>query len=463
MLQQHDFVPAALEAIPHRCADVTIGCSDVAGILDGVLATGERLREEHRALQETVRALNDDQERVSHASDEARLLSARAIARLGEGSDLIQASLVQITELLDLVETLGTHVTGFASAMSQVRRSALDIEDIAETTNILALNATIEAARAGDAGRTFAVVAGEVKNLAAQTRKATDEIGRTVEALGVEAGEVVQRIERGTEANQQARTSVNSIMATISGVTGLVHEVDGHNEQIARATGTITAHVAAVHQVLTSFDQASDTNEASLRQAGRRVDELEITACEMFDRIVHAGLSPDDSRMVDVAHQFATAVEEAAEAALAEGSLTLHQLFDTDYRNIANSRPQRFETTLTPWADRNWRPLLDCAVAADPRIFAAACTDMNGYLPTHMSRFSQPPTGDLAHDTANCRNGRILFDTMDRKAKKSEAPYMMAVYRQENDGQTYQVVRNVYRPLRIGGRRWGDLEIAYRL
>ena len=92
---------------------------------------------------------------------------------------------------------------------------------------------------------------------------------------------------------------------------------------------------------------------------------------------------------------------------------------------------------------------------------AAACTDMNGFLPTHLTRFSQPPTRDLAHDTRFCRNGRLILDAIDRKAKESTAPYMMAVYRQEGDGRAYKVVRNVYLPLVFEGRRWGDLELAY--
>ena len=455
------FAPAALEAIPHKCADVTIGCSDVAGIIDGVLSTTERLRAEHRALQGTVRALTEDQDRVAQASDEARLLSARAIDRLDEGTDMIRSSLVQITRLLDLVEALGQHVTGFASAMSQVRRSALDIEELAETTNILALNATIEAARAGEAGRTFAVVAGEVKSLAAETRKATDEIARTVDALGLEAGEVIERIESGTQASQEAKTSVNSIISTLTGVAELVSEVDRQNDQIARSTSTITAHVSAVQQVLTSFDEASVGNEANLTQAGRRVEELEVTACDMFDRIVQADLSPQDSAMVEMADRFAREVEALAEAALANGTLTMAQLFDTDYREIPGSKPVRYRTSLMDWAHANWRHVLDGAKAANSSVLAAACTDMNGYLPTHLTDRSREPTGDLTHDTTYCRNGRILLGPIDKKAKASSAPYMMAVYRQENDGRTYTVVRNVYRPLFVGGRRWGDFEIAY--
>src|SRR3546814_2091910 len=92
-------------------------------------------------------------------------------------------------------------------AMDHVRRCSKDIEQIAETTNILALNATIEAMRAGDAGRTFAVVAGEVKSLANDTRKATVEISKTVDALELEATQVIERIEAGSEASGKDRKS----------------------------------------------------------------------------------------------------------------------------------------------------------------------------------------------------------------------------------------------------------------
>src|SRR5690606_15693523 len=163
-----------IDRIPESCGEVTVGCTDVAGIVEAVIKSSEILRAEHTALRGTVEELEADQRKVSQASDEARMLSERAIDRLGQGTDLIQSSLGQITDLLELVDTLTQHVTGFAAAMDQVRRCSQDIEQIAETTNILALNATIEAMRAGDAGRTFAVVANEGKRRAGDTRRATE-------------------------------------------------------------------------------------------------------------------------------------------------------------------------------------------------------------------------------------------------------------------------------------------------
>jgi methyl-accepting chemotaxis protein len=245
----------ALGMIPESCGAVTVGCTDVAGVVEAVIASSKALRSEHEALRETVRALEADQTKVAEASDEARLLSERAIERLSEGTALIQSSLGQIAGLIELVDTLGQHVTSFSAAMEQVRRSAQDIDNIAETTNILALNATIEAMRAGDAGRTFAVVAAEVKSLANDTRKATEEIAQTIDALGGEAEVMIGRIETGAKASGEARASVARIENTMANVGSLVEEVDKQNDVIARSTGTISGHVDKVQRVLTSYDR----------------------------------------------------------------------------------------------------------------------------------------------------------------------------------------------------------------
>lgn len=452
---------SALDQIPESCGKVTVGCSDVAGIVQGVIDSFGQLRSEYTELQHTVTELDGDQRKVLEASDEARLLSARAIERLSDGSTMISNSLNEIGNLLNLVETLSEHVTGFAAAMEQVRRSSQEIDQLAETTNILALNATIEAMRAGEQGRTFAVVANEVKALAGETRKATEEIGRTVDMLGAEAEQVISKIESGAEASGQAKNSVGSIEDTMRTVTELLGEVDGQQDQIARNTSTISDHVHRVQDVLGNFDTAVKSNEAQLGTAHDRIGELELTASEMFDRLVKADLSPQDSQMVEKAVSYAATVAARAEDAIASGALSMNQLFDQDYREVPGTNPQLYRTTLSDWADANWQPVNDSVVAEGGAIMMCSQADMNGFLPTHVSDCSRRPTGDLTHDTKYCRNGRIMLYSVDKKAKQQHDRYMMAVYRQEGDGKNYVVVRNVYVPLIINGRRWGDFELAY--
>lgn len=452
----------ALDTIPEKCGKVTVGCADVAGIVNAVIASSEALREEHTALRDTVTALEDDQRKVSEASDEARLLSERAIERLNEGTELIQSSLGQIASMLELVDTLGQHVSGFAAAMDQVRRSANDIEEIAETTNILALNATIEAMRAGDAGRTFAVVADEVKSLANDTRKATEEIATTIDTLGEEASVVIERIEQGSKASDRAKASVAQIENTITGVGELVEEVDKQNDVIARATGTISGHVDAVQRALDNSDKANARSESQLKDVNSRMGDLEDTANEMFASMVEAGLCPEDSQWVLNTQERAKALTSLVEEAIASGELSEDDVFDTGYELVKGSNPERYRNKFSDWADRNWRCMFDEAIDSDERLIASVCSDVNGFLPTHMTKFSAAPNGDLAHDTLHCRNGRILDDPATKKAKQNNAPYLISVSRQEGDGVNFVLTRAVFVPLKICGRRWGDYLVGYR-
>lgn len=449
------------DGISASCSEVTLGCSDVSGLVQSVLASSEKLRAEHTALLGTVATLNEDQDQVAQACEESRLLSQRAIEQLGEGTRHIRSSLAEIGNLLSLVDTLTQHVTAFAAAMNQVRQCSHDIDQIAETTNILSLNAAIEAARAGEAGRGFAVVAAEVKALAGKTRSATDEITRTIDALGSEAEHVVAEIEKGVKVRDEAGNSVSRIEETLVGVGKMVTEVDRQNDQIAQATGAISGHVDKLQQVLASFNEAARDNEGKLGRAQDRMGELEEMASLMFDQVVHAGLAPHDSAMVERAKAAAEEVTALAVAALADGTLTEAALFDDNYVEIAGTNPQLYRNRFCDWADANWRPVLDRIKASDPNIVATVCDDRNGFLPTHLSDRSLKPTGNYAHDLQYCRNGRIIYNSIDRRIKNSDAPFAMAVYRYEGDGQQYRVVRLASVPIVINGRRWGDYEISY--
>ena len=205
-----------------------------------------------------------------------------------------------------MVDTLGEHVTSFSAAMEQVRRSAQDIDDIAETTNILALNATIEAMRAGEAGRTFAVVASEVKSLANDTRRATDEITQTIESLGRRS----QRRDR-SGSRQAARPvakqkHLSHALKTRSPAFRTSSKRSTSKtilspEQPARSAA-MSERFRRLSQVMTLRRRPA---RRSLHGAHDQIRELELTASEMFDRVVHAGLSPQDSTMVALAQEIA--------------------------------------------------------------------------------------------------------------------------------------------------------------
>ena len=444
------------------CGEVTVGCAEAAGVLEQALQSADWLKARHGEMTELTQALDADIAEVAQATRDARILAEAAVAKLKTGHDTVQLSLASFSELISLIMSLGSHITGFAAAMEQVKRVSQSIDSIARTTNMLALNAAIEAEKAGAAGQTFAVVAAEVKKLAHDTRRAAVEITGTVNSLSHEAAKFVVEIEEGVSTSGAAQEQFASLEELIYGVSDVVAKVGDHNREIADSTAQIHRGLVDSQNVRDAVEGANGEMFAAVVRAHSQIGGLEMQANKMFDHIVHSGLSKRDSEFVELARQKAEEVKALTEAAIADGTLTLEALFDTDLRLIEGSNPPRFTSKLTPWAEQHWQPFIEAVKDSNPdEITSVVCSSLKGFLPVQLKELSRPPTGDIAHDTKYCRNGRVIQDPVDIPAKTSEQDYMMAVFRHEGDGHSYKVMRNVYVPLRINGRRWGDFEIAY--
>src|SRR5689334_6061918 len=233
----------AIRAVARDCGSLSMECSDVAGYVNGV---GKRIGEHLKMLdqlEEVTTRLLTDQARVSDSTDEARLLSEQAKAKLDAGREAIEGTIDGFKGLTELVVQLGERMAGFAAAMNQVQTVSSTIETIARKTNMLALNATIEAARAGEAGRSFAVVAAEVKKLAHETRDATGQIASTIASLSREAEVVTAEIETGVARSREAQGGLANITDTVRHVTDLVAMVDRQTDGIAQSTSHIQQSV----------------------------------------------------------------------------------------------------------------------------------------------------------------------------------------------------------------------------
>ena len=446
-----------------QCGELAIGCTDTSGEVTAVIESVRTQLGTLTGLQSIMESLEIDQRQVSDATDEARLHAEQARRRLVEGGETVSASIAELGRLTQMIDRLGMRIASFASALEQVRRTTEVIDSIARTTNMLALNAAIEAERAGEAGATFAVVAMEVKKLARDTRAATDEVAQTMASLTAEAETFVSEVELGVEKGRDAQASFTAITGTIGEVTTLVEQLDRQSEDIAQSTSVIHSSICRVGDALDGFADAARANDKHLGASLNRMGALEQQANAMFDTIVRSGFAQEDGAMVERAIAERDIFLAKAEAALKSGAVTEEQLFDFNYRVIPGSNPERYDVASNAFADAEWRPELDRVLASSPNVVSTACTDKNGYLPTHTTRYSRTPTGDPVHDAAFCRHRRKFLEDTDNVAKVSTKPFHVAVFRREREGGGYDVVRNVYVPLFIAGRRWGDFEIAYRL
>ncbi|MEO7634101.1 MAG: methyl-accepting chemotaxis protein [Sphingomicrobium sp.] len=451
----------AIRAVARDCGSLSMECSDVAGYVEGVATRiGDHLKMLD-GLEDVTTRLLADQSRVSDSTDEARLLAEQAKSKLDAGRAAIEGTIEGFKGLTDLVVQLGERMAGFASAMHQVQLVSSTIETIARKTNMLALNATIEAARAGDAGRSFAVVAAEVKKLAHDTRAATSQIASTIGELTREAGAVTTEIKTGVERSRAAQSGFSTISDTVREVSEIVGMVDRQTEGIAHSTGMIQTSVDRVKAGLTEFAGDARANGSELQTAHKRLAHLEMLSNTMLDTLANSGAEIDDTPLILKAQEAARTIMAEVERAIDEGEISVEDVFDRDYKVVEGSNPVQYTVRFNAAADKYVQPILDRAEVSDSRVIGSAIGDMNGYLPTHLTKRSQPQGNDPVWNDEHCRNKRILIDDQTRMALASDRPATLATYRMEL-GDKYIPVKNVYVPLVFKGRRWGNFELAYR-
>jgi methyl-accepting chemotaxis protein len=172
----------------------------------------------------------------------------------------------------------------------------------------------------------------------------------------------------------------------------------------------------------------------------------------------------ENTEFVTRAMEAGTALTKIFENAVGSGAISIDDMFDEQYTEIAGTHPLQHRTRILGWADRALPPFQEAFLAKDPRMVFCAMIDRNGYLPVHNKIYSHPQRpGDVVWNTANSRNRRIFNDAAGLAAGRNLRSYLIQSYaRDMGNGKTI-MMREIDVPIRVNGRHWGGFRTAYKL
>jgi len=248
---------------------VSKGATDSEMFARGLSSDALRQAEELAVTLNSVQVMTDSIQRVAESARQAEEVARSASSTALKGGEAVEKTVIGILAIRETVAETTRKVKRLAESSQEISKIVALISQIASRTNLLALNASIEAARAGEAGRGFAIVADEVRQLADRAAKASKEIEQIVLQIQSETGGVMMAMEEGTQQVIEGTKLAEQAKNSLEDIIQVSNRIDVLVRSITADTVEQTETSRAVAQVMQSVElTAQETSQESQRVSG---------------------------------------------------------------------------------------------------------------------------------------------------------------------------------------------------
>lgn len=270
----HFFARSITTPIKRVVEGLANGASEVSVSAANVAAGSQKLAESSSEQAASVEETSSSLEQMASMSNNSSENSSKVESLMGEASH-------SVAEVLEAMKNLSTSMEAIAQASEETQKIVKTIDEIAFQTNILALNAAVEAARAGEAGAGFAVVAEEVRNLAARSAVAAKDTGAIIQ-------NTVERVLQGTSLLRSTDASFNKVVESINEVHSLVSEISESSREQLEGIQQISKAVAVVDQTIQSNASAAEESASAAEELKEQSHSM-AGFVEVLTALVHGG------------------------------------------------------------------------------------------------------------------------------------------------------------------------------
>ena len=258
----------ATEQISNAMHEVSVGTEQQA------CTTANSLR--------SVSEISHDVNQVAEAIQSVTVLSNRAKEHAGTGNQIVTQTLVQMDDIHDKVHHTAEVIHRLEQKSKEIGQIVSLITEISNQTNLLALNAAIESARAGEHGKGFAIVADEVKKLAAQSSQSADEIRELIEQIQLETHQAVQSMCEGTTSVKDGMKMTSQTGEFFNDISTIIEEITSQTHEVSAVIEEVNANTDSMVDTMNVISHSSEETAANTQNVSAATEEQNASMEEIF-------------------------------------------------------------------------------------------------------------------------------------------------------------------------------------